>query len=691
MDILEKYNLNQNQLKAAKHINGPALVLAGAGSGKTRILTLRILNLVKSNLADSNQILALTFTNKAANEIRERLSTMLGGEANFPWMGTFHSISYKILRFFADELHPTYKKGFTIYDSSDQTRVIKDVVKSLDFDLDQYPPALIKTIIDNLKNSSPYSEWVIEDKNRKSIIETYQARLKENNAMDFGDLILNCYDLILRSEKVRSYLKRFYKYVLVDEYQDTNEIQFKLIKLLLNEEKNLFVVGDDNQLIYGWRGASVGTILDFEDLFPNTTIYKLEQNYRSTPEILDVANCLIVNNKKRMDKNLWTSNSKGELVELTSQYSDVGEAEYVANKILEYRKEYKLSDIAVFYRTNAQSRVLEDQLRKKKVSYKIFGNISFYDRAEIKDLVGYLRLIVNPNDGVAFNRIINTPARGIGAKTLQKLSNIQHEENCNYLDLIRTSLGKKVFSKKSETLVSALIEAIDSYYSSLKKGVPLSECTEQLLLDLNYKEYLKDEDKVENISEFINVISDYEDGEEESDLSEFLNTQSISSAVDGLDTSSESITLMTVHLAKGLEFPCVFLVGLEDQLIPHSRTHDNEDEIEEERRLCYVAITRAIKKLHISYSLYRKIFGQTMPSGKSRFVEEIIASKNILRLDKDCLGSSESERHRDKVFHYRFGSGSIIEENEDSLEDVVLVQFDSGFRKKVFVHDLENS
>lgn len=690
MNILDKYNLNPNQLKAANHINGPALVLAGAGSGKTRILTLRILNLVQSQIAGSEQILALTFTNKAADEIRDRLSNMLGTDNLFPWMGTFHSISYKILRIFINELNPDYKKGFTIYDSSDQTRLLKDTIKSLDLDLDQYPPALIKTIIDGLKNSTPYGEWVIEDKNRKKIIDTYQKRLKENNAMDFGDLILNCYELILKSEKVKNYLRKTFQYILVDEYQDTNDIQFKLIKLLLNSEDNLFVVGDDNQLIYGWRGASVDTILNFETLFPKTVIYKLEQNYRSTPQILDVANNLISNNKKKMEKNLWTSNPKGDLVELTSQRSDIAEAEYVASKIKEYSGDYKLSDVAIFYRTNAQSRVLEDQLRKKKIQYKIFGNISFYDRAEIKDLVCYLRLIVNPEDGIAFNRIINIPARGIGAKTLQKLMNLK-KVDVSYLDLLYVGVDHKIFSKKSEVLVLKLITAIDTFSVSLENGGIISECTEQFLIDLQYQEHLKDEDRVENISEFINVISDYEENINENNLSEFLNSLSISSSVDGLDSSSESITLMTIHLAKGLEFPCVFFVGIEDQIVPHSRTHDNENEIEEERRLCYVAITRAIKKLHLSYANFRKVFGQIIPSGKSRFVEEIANSENILRLDGISTNSGNSSNEEKKVFHYRFGTGSIVYNDDDSIEDVVLVQFDSGFRKKVFIHDLEGS
>jgi DNA helicase-2/ATP-dependent DNA helicase PcrA len=669
-------------------MKGPALVLAGAGSGKTRILTLRILNLVKSQTAGSDEILALTFTNKAADEIKERLYKMLGSDNVFSWMGTFHSISYKILRIFVDELSPDYKKGFTIYDSNDQTKLIKDTIKALDLNVDQYPPALIKTMIDNLKNSQPYDDWKIEDKNRRNIIDTYQKKLKENNSMDFGDLILNCYELVSKNQKVRNYLRKIFRFILIDEYQDTNEIQFKLIKLLLSDEKNLFVVGDDNQLIYGWRGASVDTILNFESLFPNTKLYKLEQNYRSTPQILDVANNLIANNKKRMDKDLWTSNSKGELVELISHRSDIAEAEYVSKKIKSYNKNFKLSEIAVFYRTNAQSRVLEDQLRKSKINYKIFGNISFYDRAEIKDMICYLRLIVNPNDSVAFNRIINTPARGIGAKTLQKMIDFKLDD-INYIDLLKKSLESRIFSKKSEVHVVNLIGAIDTFILSLKNGVLISECTEQFLIDLKYQEYLKDEDRIENISEFINVISDWEEVANNNDLSEFLNTLSISSSVDGLDTQSESITLMTIHLAKGLEFPCVFFVGLEDQIVPHSRTHDNENELEEERRLCYVAITRAIKKLHLSYALFRKVFGQIMPSTKSRFVEEIAESENIMRFDENSLEINNNAK-TEKVFHYRFGSGYIVYD-DDAIEDVVLVQFDSGFRKKVFLYDLESN
>jgi len=689
LNILDKYKLNPNQLKATNHINGPALVLAGAGSGKTRILTLRILNLVKLKIADSNQILALTFTNKAADEIRDRLSSMLGSENIFPWMGTFHSISYKILRIFIDDLRPRYKKGFAIYDTSDQSRLLKDVIKSLDLDLEQYSPQLIKSIIDRLKNSLPYDEWSIEDNNRKKIIETYQKTLEKNNAMDFGDLILNCYELVSKNEKVKNYLRKIFKYILIDEYQDTNEIQFKLIKQLLTKEENLFAVGDDNQLIYGWRGASVENILNFESLFPKTRIYKLEQNYRSTPQILDVANKLIANNIKRMDKNLWTSNENGDRVELVSHYSDVIESEYVAKKILEYKKNFKLNQIAVFYRTNAQSRVLEDSLRKKKINYRIFGNISFYERAEIKDIVCYLRLISNPDDGVAFNRIINTPPRGIGAKTLQKIINLK-DEGLNYIDLLTICLDSKVFNKKSENLVKKLIESIGNFSLNLKKTRSISESFEQLLIELKYQEYLNDEDRVENISEFINVISDYEEGTDDNDLSEFLNTLSISSSVDGLDPSAESVTLMTVHLAKGLEFPCVFFVGLEDQIIPHSRTHDDDDELEEERRLCYVAITRAIKKLHLSYAMFRKVFGQTMPSGKSRFVDEIADSENILRFDTENSEMAK-DSNNEKVFHYRFGPGFIVYEDDDAIEDVVLVQFDTGYRKKVFIHDLEEN
>ncbi len=507
--------------------------------------------------------------------------------------------------------------------------------------------------------------------------------------MDFDDLLIKTYTLFNEHNSILEQYQEVFKYILIDEYQDTNEIQFKLIKQLLTKEENLFAVGDDNQLIYGWRGASVENILNFESLFPKTRIYKLEQNYRSTPQILDVANKLIANNIKRMDKNLWTSNENGDRVELVSHYSDVIESEYVAKKILEYKKNFKLNQIAVFYRTNAQSRVLEDSLRKKKINYRIFGNISFYERAEIKDIVCYLRLISNPDDGVAFNRIINTPPRGIGAKTLQKIINLK-DEGLNYIDLLTICLDSKVFNKKSENLVKKLIESIGNFSLNLKKTRSISESFEQLLIELKYQEYLNDEDRVENISEFINVISDYEEGTDDNDLSEFLNTLSISSSVDGLDPSAESVTLMTVHLAKGLEFPCVFFVGLEDQIIPHSRTHDDDDELEEERRLCYVAITRAIKKLHLSYAMFRKVFGQTMPSGKSRFVDEIADSENILRFDTENSEMAK-DSNNEKVFHYRFGPGFIVYEDDDAIEDVVLVQFDTGYRKKVFIHDLEEN
>ena len=691
MSILDKYNLNDNQLEAASHTSGPALVLAGAGSGKTRILTLRIVNLISSGLANSHEILALTFTNKAAQEIKLRVTNILGKENEFPWMGTFHSISFKILRIFIDELSPKYNKGFTIYDSTDQLKVLKKAIKKLDFDSDQHNPRLIKAIIDNLKNSYSYGEWQIEDSNRRKIIETYQLLLQENNSMDFGDLILNLYEILSKNQKIKNNLQKKFKYILVDEYQDTNKIQSKLLSLLTSDKKNLFAVGDDNQLIYGWRGASVENIIDFEARYPNTKIYKLEENYRSTPQILDVANNLIVNNKKRMDKTLWTQNNNGPLVELVSQYNDSDEAKFVAEKIKDYKDEFKLSDFAVFYRTNAQSRVLEDQLRKNKIPYKIFGNISFYDRAEIKDTVSYLRLVVNPEDEVAFDRIINMPPRGIGAKTLQKLKELKNNENLNHLDLITKALESKFFTKKVESNISRLQDGLKVFKDNLKKNTSMSESVESFLIDIGYQEYLNDDDRIENVSEFINLIAEYEETFNNGDLLDFLNTLSISSQVDSLDGYDESVTLMTVHLAKGLEFPCVFLVGLEDQLFPHIRTHDNGDEIEEERRLCYVAITRAIKRLHLSYSVYRKIFGQTMPSSRSRFIDEISDSKNLLRLDNE-LNQNDFDNESNKVFHYRFGKGFIVEARDDDLgEDVVLVQFDSGHRKKVFIDDLEEA
>ncbi|MEE2975666.1 MAG: UvrD-helicase domain-containing protein [Thermodesulfobacteriota bacterium] len=694
-----RHNLNQSQKMAATHVDGPALVLAGAGSGKTRVLTERICHLIKSGKANSFEILALTFTNKAAEEMKSRIKKLLGNKYDFPWVGTFHSISYKILSIFITEIGKDYKKNFTIYDPNDQLKIIKNVVKELDLDSNEYNPNLIRGKLDKLKNLYTFDEWDDEwsyrDEKERSVFHKYQKALEDNNAMDFGDLILNFYELISRNDKVKKNLHNRFKYILVDEYQDTNKIQFRLLNNLASKTKNIFAVGDEDQTIYGWRGASIDNIFKFKEIYHKTKIYKLEQNYRSSPEILQVSNQLIFNNKKRMDKVLTTSNPNAGNVEVISCPDNSVEADFVSEKITQYIKEkkYRLKDFGIFYRTNAQSRSLEDVFRRRKIKYKIFGNISFYDRAEIKDLISFLRLIVNPYDEISFNRIVNIPPRGIGAKTLIKMKSIQESSGMNFLECIEYCSDKNdVFSKK---VASNLKDFKDSYRNLTleinNKHLPISEAIEKFLINIKYFEYLEDTDKKENISEFLNLVAEYQNDNKESSLNDFLNMLSISSSIDNFNEDSGYVAMMTVHLAKGLEFPCVFLVGMEEGLFPHSKILDDPDEngIEEERRLCYVAFTRAMNKLHISYCRMRRQFGDINYCEKSQFIAEVENCKNV---ELDNYGQDEVDnKNHVKVFHHRFGEGVILEEELDEfIDDVVTVLFDNGTKKRVFLSDLED-
>ena len=427
--------LNINQLDAINHKDGPALVLAGAGSGKTKVLTIKIASLIKNKKCGTNELLALTFTNKASKEMIFRISQILSSKLDFPWMGTFHSISYKILRINSELLRGNYNSNFSIYDPTDQLKIIKNIIKINDLDLNKYEPAKIRGKIDSLKNSLLYDEWEFEDDKEEQIIKTYQSKLESLNAMDFGDLILKFYELLTINNNFKERIQKLFKYVFVDEYQDTNIIQFRLINIISNPDKNLFAVGDEDQSIYGWRGANIENILQFKKFYPDTKVYKLEQNYRSTPQILNVSNHLISNNSERLEKNMWTENVKKENVKLWSFDDDREEAKHVAKEILKNLNVFKYEDIAVFYRTNAQSRVLEEELRKANIKYKIYGNISFYERSEVKDCISFLKFIINPEDEIAFDRIINLPPRGLGKKTVEKIKNISVKENENHYKL----------------------------------------------------------------------------------------------------------------------------------------------------------------------------------------------------------------------------------------------------------------
>ena len=678
-----KQKMNNNQLAAIKHEDGPALVLAGAGSGKTRVLTIKIASLIYQKLCGTNELLALTFTNKAANEMRERINTFVGNKLDFPWIGTFHSISYKILRLNSDYIVGNYNKNFSIYDPSDQLKVIKSIIKDNDLDLNRYDPSKIRSKIDSLKNSLLYDEWEFDDEIEQKIIQTYQTRLETLNAMDFGDLILKFYELLTKNNNFKQKMQNLFKYVFVDEYQDTNNIQFRLINIISNPQRNLFVVGDEDQSIYGWRGANIENILQFKKFFPDTEVYKLEQNYRSTPEILNVSNSLISKNTERLEKKMWTINKKGNPVKLVSFEDDRTEAKYVARNILSEKSTFPFKDIAIFYRTNAQSRVLEDELRRANIKYRIFGNISFYERAEVKDCISYLKFITNKNDEIAFDRIINNPTRGIGLKTLQKIKLIASQENINLFETIKKIRTEKTFSNKINIAISKLIESIDFFIEDIDKFSSLSEAFEKFLNSIEYFDSLKDDDKLENVSEFLNFIAEFENNNS-NDINDFLNSLMLSSAVDDLDNSSSFVTLMTVHLSKGLEFPSVYVVGIEEGLFPHSRSMFSVAEIEEERRLCYVAFTRAIKSLNLSYCKIRRQFGSIIYSNPSQFLDEIDSCEDLNIIDLNT-----SDTNEEKVFHYKFGNGYIDIADTDNYEDVVTVRFDSGVVKKVFINDLE--
>ena len=683
--LISKDKLNKNQIDAISHSSGPALVLAGAGSGKTRVLTLKITSLIKDKLCGSNQILGLTFTNKAANEMKARIERILGSKLDFPWVGTFHSISYKILRINSGMLGSTFNSSFSIYDPSDQLKLLKKIIKDLGLDNNKYDPSRMRGKIDSLKNTYLYDEWEFEDEKELEIAKKYQSTLEQSNSMDFGDLILKFYELMTKNESFKTKMQNLFKYVFVDEYQDTNVIQFKLINLLASPEKNLFAVGDEDQSIYGWRGANIDNILNFKKYFPETKIYKLEQNYRSTPQILNVSNSLIMNNSERLEKKMWTNNLAGSMVDLQEYPDDREEARSIAHKIYINKKKYKYRDVAVFYRTNAQSRVLEEEFRKLGVQYRIFGSISFYERSEVKDCLSYLKFISNPNDEIAFDRIINIPSRGIGKKTLEKIKAIFQNSEENFLQTLETCLNSNIFSKKTFVSIGKLIEEIRSFKLNLVTNNSISESFELFLKNISYFDFLNDEDRLGNVSELLNFISEYEQGIDKPDINEFLNSIMLSSSIDQMNSDSSYVTLMTVHLAKGLEFPSVYVVGLEEGLFPHSRAMYSVGELEEERRLCYVAMTRAIDYLHLSYCRLRRQFGSIIYSNSSQFLDEISSCEEVNIIKDDQKDLDESNR----VFHYKFGQGYLVDSNVGEYDEVVMVEFDSGYRKKVFIADLE--
>lgn len=627
-------SLNEQQLKGVTQTNGPTLVLAGAGSGKTRVLTYRIANLIASGVKPY-QILALTFTNKAAREMTERIAKLVGERsANSVWSGTFHSIFARILRYEAEAIG--YTSDFSIYDGDDQLSAIKKIMNQEGISPQSFSPYQVRSRISNLKsNMTSVSDFVEEadntfDKQVGLIFTEYEKYLKRSNAMDFDDILINMIRLLRSSREILEKYQSRFKYILVDEYQDTNRAQYIAIRELSKSHNNICVVGDDAQSIYRWRGAEIKNILDFQKDNPNTNVVKLEQNYRSTQIILDAADSVIKNNTNQLDKKLWTNNPEGDKIIIASGDDERYEASNIADKIKELTHgEFSFGDIAILYRTNAQALAIESALKKERISYLVVGGISFFKRKEIKDTISYLRLLINPNDNESFSRIINEPPRGLGKTSLQHLYNYSSQMGISFLestseaDLIdslqsRAQKGFKVFHNLISTYKS-------KFESEENKSKVLFEYIEATDLPEMFKEIGTNEslDRWNNIQQLISDIGTFFKDNEDATLSDYLQQVALITDLDENEISEEQVTLMTLHSAKGLEFPIVFIAGMEEGLFPLERTESIPEEKEEERRLFYVGITRAKEKLYLSYAKRRNRFGETKYQNPSLFLHEI--------------------------------------------------------------------
>ena len=630
--MLNLNDLNPQQRQAVEHGRGPLLVLAGAGSGKTRVLTYRIARLIESGVP-AWSILAITFTNKAAREMQERISRLAGAAADEAWISTFHSCCAKILRRDIEKLG--YKRTFVIYDDDDQMTVIKRIVKEMNLNDKMYPPRAIKSVISDAKNRmlTP-KEWLQEAgndfRNQKyyEVFVRYEADLKGNNALDFDDLIIKTLELFTEHPPVLESYQRKFHYVLVDEYQDTNMAQYMLVRLIAGDNRNLCVVGDDDQSIYGWRGADLRNILEFEKDFPDCVTVKLEQNYRSTGNILDAANQVIAHNSGRKEKKLWTDMGAGQPISLYHAGDEREEAAWITENIADLRKKgMGEGDMAILYRTNAQSRVLEEALVRRGIPYRVYGGMKFYDRKEIKDLLAYMRICINPEDDVALRRIINEPKRSIGASTVDALDQYARENEMPLLTAV-LSVDDVGLNARAHGAVAKFSELmIDLTEKAFEMSAP--EFLGYVLEATGYKQQFElnksDENaaRIENIEEFEGAVREYAEQNPEEGLTGFLENVSLVTDLDNMEEKQSAVTLMTIHSAKGLEFPAVFLCGMEEGIFPISRALFDDDQLEEERRLCYVGITRAMRRLYLSHARTRMLYNNRQANEISRFIGEI--------------------------------------------------------------------
>ena len=628
--------LNPIQQKAVLETEGPLLVFAGAGSGKTRVLTYRIAYLIREKGVRPWNIFAVTFTNKAADEMRERVEKLLGGSAKGTWISTFHSACARILRQHIEPLG--FKRNFVIYDDQDQERHLKTIMKELNLDFKMFPPRAIQSSLDQLKNAgvtpdqyspSPYN---IFQKRLAVVYQRYQEDLLRNNALDFGDLLTFVAILFRRFPEVRRSYQELCRYVMVDEFQDTNLIQYQLIRQMTETHRNICVVGDDDQSIYRWRGAEVGNILNFEKDFPETRVITLEQNYRSTQNILEAASHVVRKNRYRKEKKLWTENPEGEPITFFVAGDEEDEARFVTQKIMEPVSAGKSGrsyrDVAVFYRINAQSRALEDELVKNRIPYTVVGGMKFYERKEIKDVLAYLKLIDNPSDGLSLKRIINVPSRGIGEKTIEKIEAFSREKGRSLYEGLKQGIEEDWLPPAVKTKMREFLQLVEGFRKDAG-SFTLSQLTLALLAKTGYLQRLKEEgtdeaiSKVENVDELVNVMMGLEQGEEKVSLETFLDKVSLVTDIDLYEDKGNRVSLMTLHCAKGLEFPMVFIVGLEEGLLPHYRRGEEIEDMEEERRLFYVGMTRAKEGLFLSRAEERSTFGVGRANLPSRFLDEL--------------------------------------------------------------------
>ncbi len=711
--------LNPQQVQGVQHTEGPLLILAGAGSGKTRVLTHRIAYIIEQGLAYPSQVLAITFTNKAAKEMKERVERLVGTESGYIWVSTFHSMCARILRRDIEKIG--YDRNFVIYDTIDQKSLLQECLKELNLSDRQFPIPGIASVISQAKDRllSPEefarqndSEYRLEK--IASVYKLYQRKLKNNNALDFDDLICKTIELFRLNPEVLSYYQNKFKYILVDEYQDTNYAQYQLVSMLAQGYKNLCVVGDDDQSIYGFRGADVRNILEFEKDFPNARVIKLEQNYRSFQRILDAANAVIQKNRGRKDKKLWTDKGEGAYIYVSGNENEYEEGNFIAQEIERCRREEgrDYSDFAVLYRTNAQSRVIEEAFMRAGIPYQIFGGQKFYSRMEIKDIIAYITLLQNPYDDISLKRIINVPKRGIGRVTLEKIEAYAEFKGKGMFQVILEVDDIPGLSSNVKGKIKSFANMMTTFMA-MKETMGVSELIQQILEDSGYWEMLgegkleKSEIRMENLEEFISAASEFEENSDDRSLQAFLESIALVTDIDEMEEGQGAVVLMTLHNAKGLEFPVVFLSGMEEGMFPHSRSLTDHEEMEEERRLCYVGITRAMEKLYMSYAKVRNLYGQHRFNVRSRFLQEIppelliedqkeeVATPTPIKTTSTSYygigrygrenGTQRPPRPKSggledvhvgmKVKHGKWGIGTVVETRVEKSDTVVSVAF----------------